>query len=113
MTTTFVMCCCTAIVLIQMENMKQDIFKDMTEAGNVHQKNTKKIGCSSYLSKPEADDSHQKNQFSSKYWCLSERQKFLEFAARVVMLQEDVKLESSFEGIARKLTCYYVSYFSF
>ena len=106
--TTFVVCCCTAIVLIQIENIPED----MRGHGHRHRKHTKKTGCSNHLSQPEtANNNHQKNQFSTKYWCLSELQKFLEFAARVVMLQEDVKLESSFEGIARKMTCYYVSLF--
>lgn len=110
MATTFVMCCCTAVILIQMEKMEQNICKDVSRRENIHQKHTKKIGQFNYLTKPKgAGDSHQNNQFSTEYWCLSERQKFLEFAARVVMLQENMKLESSFEGIARKLTCYYVS----
>lgn len=113
MATMFVVCCCTVAILIQIENLKTqiEVSRTLHNSQEVEKKKHVSSGSFQYLSdsSTEGQFKHSKNTFSTSDWCLGERQKFLEFAARVVMLQEDVKLESSFEGMARKLSCYYVS----
>ena len=99
-------CVCTIAVLVTLDGIELQIDDIATKYTT---KNTKPAGAAEspkfeYLSQPDKQQS-----ISMNTQCQSEQTKFLEFASRIVMLQEHEKIEDSTEGIARKLSCHYVS----
>ncbi|XP_066929663.1 uncharacterized protein [Clytia hemisphaerica] len=94
-------CVCTIIVLITLEGIELQI-DDLATKYNTKLDKQVETPQLEYLSQPDKQQSISANSV-----CQSEQTKFLEFAARIVMLQEHQRIEDSTEGIARKLACHY------